>query len=150
MSRDYKIQMDNNMFAPIEEEMEFFFSSFFGSSYPSLYRKELCWKPPTDVYETDSYFVVILELAQMNPADVSITYRDGILFIRGMRRSVPPKERRQYHKLEINYGPFERKIAIPDDVDVEALVATYKEGFLEIQLPKLKNNEENVINIKVD
>ena len=130
--------------------MEFFFSSFFGASYPSLYRKELCWKPPTDVYETDDNFVVILELAQMNPMDVSITFRDGILFIRGIRKSVPPKERRQYHKLEINYGPFERKVAIPEDVDIEALSATYKEGFLTIQLPKSTQNKKDVINVKVD
>lgn len=138
------------LLGPIEEEIEFYFSNFLGSSYPSIYRKELCWKPPTDVYETDTDFVVILELAQMKAEGVSITYQEGVLFIRGVRKAVPPSEKRRYHKMEINYGPFERKIAIPDDVDVEKLSAQYRMGFLEIRLPKIQTPPTETIDIKVE
>lgn len=139
-----------DLLGPIEEEIEFYFSNFLGSSYPSIYRKELCWKPPTDVYETDTDFVVILELAQMKAEGVSITYQEGVLFIRGVRKAVPPSEQRRYHKMEINYGPFERKIAIPDDVDVEKLSAQYRMGFLEIRLPKIQAPTTETIDIKVE
>src|SRR4030043_187581 len=124
--------------SPIEEEVEFFFSNFFGTSYPSIYRNELCWKPPTDVYETDENFVVIMELAQMKAEDVIITYQEGVLSIRGVRKAIPPGERRRYHKMEINYGPFERKIVIPGEVDMDQFSAHYANGFLEIRLPKKK------------
>ena len=124
------------MLGPLEEEMDFFFSNFFGSSYPSLYRKELCWRPATDVYETSENFVVTLELAYINPKEVTITFQEGILLIRGIRKAVPPSERRRYHKMEINYGPFEQKIPIQSEVEINDLSANYKDGFLEIQLPK--------------
>ncbi len=138
------------LLGPLEDEVEFFFTSFFGSSYPSLYRKELYWKPPTDVYETDTDFVVILELAQMQPDEVSITFQNGILFIRGIRKSVPSNEQRQYHKMEINYGPFERRVAITEDVDINQLTAVYKEGFLEIKLPKIEKKASQSIDIEVE
>jgi HSP20 family protein len=134
-ANELKIKV-KEMLGPLEEEMEFFFSNFFGTSYPSIYRKELCWKPPTDVYETEKEYVVILELAQMNPEEVSITFHEKILTVRGVRKAIPPTEQRRYHKMEINYGPFERRIAITHDVDIENLSASYKNGFLEILLPK--------------
>ena len=139
-----------DLLGPIEEEIEFYFSSFFGASYPSIYRKELYWKPPTDVYETEIDFVVILELAQMKAEEVSITYQEGVLFVRGIRKAIPPTEQRRYHKMEINYGPFERKIAIPGDVDIESLSAHYKMGFLEIRLPKKKMPPAGSIDIEVE
>lgn len=135
---------------PLEEEMDFFFSNFFGSSYPSLYRKELCWRPATDVYEITDAFVVTLELAQINPKEVTITFQEGILYIRGIRKAVPTSERRRYHKMEINYGPFEQKIPIPNDVDVDNLSAHYRDGFLEVRLPKKQHSSIGTININVD
>ena len=139
-----------DLLGPMDEEVDFFFSNFFGSSYPSIYRKELCWKPPTDVYETEKDFVVILELAQMKSEEVSITYERGVLFVRGVRKAVPPTERRRYQKMEINYGPFERRIAVSENVDLESLTARYEDGFLEIMLPKRQSNMGISIDIEVE
>lgn len=139
-----------DVLGPLEDEIEFYFSSFLGASYPSIYRKELCWKPPTDVYETESDFVVILELAQMKAEEVSITYQEGVLYIRGVRKAEPPTERRRYHKMEINYGPFERRIAVPGDVDIENLSAHYKAGFLEVCLPKRMTPPMGSVEIEVE
>jgi len=125
-----------DLLGPLEEEIDFIFSSFFGASYPSIYRKELCWKPPTDVYETDKDFVVMLELAQMKADEVSISCQRGVMTIRGVRKAVPASEQRRYQKMEINYGPFERKIAVPSGVNIDKLTAHYSDGFLEIRLPK--------------
>ncbi|MCJ7813595.1 Hsp20/alpha crystallin family protein, partial [bacterium] len=124
MGNDKKLLLED-LLAPLEDEVEFFFSSFVGASYPLIYRKELCWKPPTDVYETDTDFVVILELAQVKNEEVSITFRDGILIIRGVRQTVPPSERRHYIKMEISYGPFERRVAVSGEVDMDHLSAHY-------------------------
>ena len=147
---DPKVIKLSEMLGPLEEEMEFFFTNFFGTSYPSLYRKELCWKPPTDVYETEDEFVVIMELAQMSPEDVSITLQEEILTIRGVRKAIPPAEQRRYHKMEVNYGPFERKIAIPVDLDMDALEATYQDGFLEIRLPKSDGPDLQNFDIEIE
>ncbi len=148
MGNDKKTMLED-LLAPLGDEVEFFFSSFVGASYPSIYRKELCWKPPTDVYETDTDFVVILELAQVKNEEVSITFREGILIIRGVRQTVPPSERRHYLKMEISYGPFERRIAISGEVELDRLSAHYKDGFLEIRLPKKRISPVNTLNIEV-
>jgi HSP20 family protein len=141
---------DLDLLGPLEEELDFFFSRFFGSPYPSIYRKELSWKPLTDFYETDKEFVLFMELAQINPDDVSIQLQDGLLTVRGARKATPPSERRRYHKMEINYGPFEQKVAVSDDVDMENLSASYHEGFLEIRLPKRKSEPGARVEIKVE
>jgi HSP20 family protein len=133
---------------PMEEELDFFFSSFFGSAYPSLYRKELTWKPSTDFYETENDYVLIMELAQIRPEEVSIQFHDGMLVVRGIRKTSPPIERRRYHKMEINYGPFEQRVSISSEIDVNRISAAYQDGFLEIRIPKKKTaNPLNTLEI---
>jgi len=139
-----------DLLSMVEEEFDFIFSNFFGSTYPSLYRKGIHWKPPTDFFETDEEFVVILELPQVNVEDVSITYQQGVLSIRGIRKAVPPSERRRYHKMEIHYGPFEQRISLPGEIDLEKLSANYQDGFLEIRLPKIDIPLNNSVKIKVE
>ena len=139
-----------NLMGMVEEEFDFMLSNFFGSIYPSLYRKGLHWKPPTDFYETDEQFVVILELPQVDIQDVSITYQEGILSIRGVRKASPPGERRRYHKMEIHYGPFEQKLPMPGEVDIDQLSAQYVNGFLEVRLPRLEAPEKESMNIRVE
>jgi len=116
-----KVHKIKSVLSSLDEEVEFFFSTFFSGAYPSIYRDELYWKPPTDVYETESSFVIVVELANMKSDEVSISYQDGVLTIRGIRQAEAPTEQRRYHKMEINYGPFERKVEIPVDIDIEKL-----------------------------
>jgi len=134
----------------LDEEVEFFFSAFFNGSYPSIYRDELYWKPPTDVYETEEAFVVVVELANMKSDEVSISYQDGMLTIHGVRQADAPREQRRYHKMEINYGPFERKVEIPEEVEIDRLTAKYEFGFLEIVLPKKRRTPGKTIEVEVE
>ena len=146
---DAKEWIVKDLLGSLDDEVEFFFSNFFGTPYPSIYRKELSWKPATDVYETESDYVVVMELAQIKTEEISITFQEGVLLIRGVRKAVPPPEPRRYHKMEINYGPFERRIAIPSEIDLEGLSAKYSNGFLEIRLPKRKVSGLDSVNIEV-
>lgn len=151
MPWDKKIKKEKmDLLGPLEDELEFFFSSFLGATYPTLYRKELSWKPPTDFYETEDEFVIILELAQIRPEEVQVTFQDKVLAIRGVRKTALPEEQRNYHKMEINYGPFEQKLVIMGEVDMENLSAHYSDGFLEIRLPKKTAGPDEVIDIKVE
>ena len=151
MNQSKRIDTDKkDTMSLIEDEFDFILGNFFGSNYPSLYRKGLHWQPPTDFYETEEEFVVILELPQVDIKDVSITYQQGILAIRGVRKAIPPQERRRYHKMEIHYGPFEQKILMPTQVELNQLEAHYKDGFLEIRLPKVNLTVNKSVNIKVE
>lgn len=94
------------------------------------------WSPPTDVYETESAYVVRLEAAGMQEDDFEVVFEDGFLLINGVRSDVP--ERRAYHQMEIHFGKFSTAILIPGPVNLDGAEAEYKDGFLTVRLPKVK------------
>jgi len=102
------------------------------------------WSPRVDVYETTESVVVKVCAAGLDPDRIELTISGDNRFItlRGIRveNDEDKADRIRYHQLEIYYGPFERIIALPSDVPVdrEKLHAAYRDGFLKIALPKLK------------
>ena len=92
------------------------------------------WRPPTDVFETDETFVVRVEIAGMDEAEILIELHEQLLVIRGLRQDV--HERRAYHQLEISFGEFLSEIELPGPIIAEKVVAEYKGGFLKVFLPK--------------
>ena len=96
------------------------------------------WRPPTDVYETDSSVVVKVEVAGMDEDDFAITLADRILVIAGTRHD--PSAKLGYHQMEILYGEFRTDVYIPETVDVDSIEASYKDGFLLVVLPKSRSH----------
>ena len=94
------------------------------------------WSPPTDVYETENNFVVRVEAAGMRESDFTINAEDNFLVISGVRSESP--EWRAYRQMEIRFGEFSTSIELPLGVDVSKADADYKDGFLNVILPKLK------------
>ena len=94
------------------------------------------WSPPTDVYETEASFVVRVEVAGMRESDFTINAEDNFLIISGIRSESP--ERRAYRQMEIRFGEFSTAVELPLGVDVSKADADYKDGFLNVILPKLK------------
>lgn len=92
------------------------------------------WSPPTDMFETDSAYVVRIEVAGMRQQDFQITLSEGFLSVRGTRADTP--ERRAYHQMEIRFGEFNTAIALPGPVDADQADASYEDGFLTVTLPK--------------
>ncbi len=94
------------------------------------------WSPPTDVYETDTDYVVRVELAGIRETDLEISFENGILIITGIRSDV--SERRAYHQMEIHFGKFSTAIGVPGPIDLDKSVAEYSDGFLTVRMPKIK------------
>ncbi len=100
------------------------------------------WSPPTDVYETETHYVVRVELAGIRETDLEITFENGILVITGVRSDVP--ERRAYHQMEIHFGKFSTAIGVPGPIDLDKSVAEYTDGFLMVRMPKIKATEVEI------
>lgn len=96
------------------------------------------WSPPTDVFETESDYLVRVEVAGLQETDLEISFQDGVLVIGGTRSDVPAG-RRAYHQMEIHFGKFSTAIGVPGPVDLEKSVAEYKDGFLLVRMPKAKS-----------
>lgn len=92
------------------------------------------WSPATDVYETGDSCVALVDLAGVREEDVVITYAAGWLEIKGER--VDKCVRRAYHQMEIHYGRFCSRVAIPASVDADKAVARLEDGLLTVTLPK--------------
>jgi HSP20 family protein len=92
------------------------------------------WRPPTDVYETEDKYVVIVEISGMNEEDFSVTLDQNILTISGLRRDT--MERKSFHQMEIYFGEFVTEVEFPSPVDVNRCTAEYDRGFLWVSSPK--------------
>jgi HSP20 family protein len=92
--------------------------------------------PQCDCYRTDDppTLHILLELPGVDPAAVNIVAVGTTLAVSGVRERPHPAGAR-YHQVEIEYGPFERRIELGEDVDTEAAEATYEAGMLRLEVP---------------
>ena len=84
-----------------------------------------------------------------NPQYVfKVNYEDGLLTVSG-ERTFEKKDDRNYHRIERSYGSFVRSFTLPRSVDVNKIAAAYKNGILEIEIPKLEESKPKQIQINV-
>jgi HSP20 family protein len=115
----------------LPETSAYYFSSLASwhlTSHPHM------WRPPTDVYETEDKYVVIVEIAGMDEENFSVTLDQNILTVSGERPGT--MERKSFHQMEIYFGEFVTEVELPSPVDVNRCVAEYSQGFLWVSLPK--------------
>ena len=94
------------------------------------------WRPSVDVYETDDALVIKAELPGVSKDDVSIDVHQNTLTLRGQRKHAAEVKNERYHRVERPYGTFQRSFVLPAVVDQDKVQATYKDGVLELHLPK--------------
>jgi HSP20 family molecular chaperone IbpA len=92
------------------------------------------WSPPTDLFESERAYVVRVEIAGMQHAELNIALEGRQLAIYGLRQ--PPGEQAAYHQLEVRYGDFLSMLDLPGEVDPGNIEAEYEDGFLLVTLGK--------------
>jgi HSP20 family protein len=117
----------------LTSEMEELFADLW---YHRLAPQRLGFRPRVDVYRTETppALHVVAELPGVDPGKVDLAINEGVLVISG-RRERPLRDGRRYQHIEIDYGPFERRIVIGEGFDADAAEATYEHGLLTIALP---------------
>jgi HSP20 family protein len=95
------------------------------------------WTPAVDIKESDNDIRIDLELPGLRPEDVEITAENGLLTIRGEKRSERKEgEDGRYHVVERSYGTFMRTFTLPQGVDETQIQAEFNDGVLSIRIPK--------------
>ena len=94
------------------------------------------YQPPTDIYETETEFVILVAVSRAS--EIKVRYSGGTIIVTGVRREPEPEVPKRYHLMEIYTGPFERRIVINADIEPEGIRSTYRDGLLEIRVPKRK------------
>ncbi|MCB1183039.1 Hsp20/alpha crystallin family protein [bacterium] len=97
---------------------------------------DLSWKPATDAYETEDSFIVQMDLAGMDPTQIEVLADEKTLLVRGIRRDSSGPGKKHFHKMEINVGPFSRRVPLSVEVDPGTAEARYRAGFLYVSFRK--------------
>ena len=98
-----------------------------------------------DLYSDGKDIVVKAEIPGANEKDIDVSLEDGILSIKGERKLEHEDKKDNYYRIERNYGAFSRSIKLPLEVKTDEAKASYKDGILEIRIPR----EEKVLPKKI-
>jgi HSP20 family protein len=107
------------------------------------------WAPACDIQETDQEYVVKADLPEVRKEDVKVEFEDGVLTVEGDRKLEKEAKDRRFHRIERGYGKFVRRFALPTEVDGNKVSADFKEGVLNVHLPKTVENKAKTIAVKV-
>ncbi len=108
----------------------------------------MAWAPSIDMYEKEDSFIVRAELPGVNKDDVDISMTGDTLTIKGERKPPAEVKEEDYQCCEVCYGSFSRSITLPSAVDTDKIEASYGDGILELNLPKVKEAIPAKIQIK--
>jgi len=132
----------------IQQEVNRLFDSFFGR--PAQTRSvERFWAPLADMYETKDNLVLKFELPGVSEKEMSLAITGDMLTVKGERKLNQDMNGESYHRLERVYGKFERAIPLPVPVQADQVKATYRDGVLEITLPKAEEVKPKEIRIGI-
>lgn len=107
------------------------------------------WDPPVDIFENDHEVVVKAELPGMSANDIDLKLENNILTLRGERRFEKEAKEENYHRIEREYGVFARSFALPTAINGDKVTAQYKDGILQVVLPKPEERKPKQINVAV-
>lgn len=118
-------------------DMERIFKDFLLAKKPVAILSEKTWSPPTDVFETKSEVVIKMEIAGVRKEGLEVSIKGDTLIIEGKRQDLYPAGKINFQQMEINYGHFRRVIRFSRPFESDKIKASYKEGFLIIEVPKI-------------
>jgi HSP20 family protein len=132
----------------IDREMNRLMNSFFGSSVCES-GCDYDFMPRVNVRENDDKVSLTFEVPGMDKGDIKIVVEDNILTVSGERKFSDEKSENDFVRSEIRSGSFSRSFTLPDTVDAEKVTADYKNGLLEVTLPKKEEKRPKQIEVKV-
>lgn len=139
---------------PLREIEDMFDRYTKAMGWPSIRGQELVatgdWSPRVDISETDAEFTVKAEIPEVKKEDVKVTVENGVLTILGERKQENEEKGKKFHRVERYYGSFVRSFTLPDNVDGAKIKATFKDGMLNLQLPKTAESKPKAIEVKVE
>ncbi len=133
----------------LQDELEELFADLW--RVPGFVGRRHGFRPHVDCYRSDdpASVTVVADLAGVDPADVEITVSERTVTIRGMRRRPSHACRVSFRQMEIEYGAFERRVALEEDVDPDGAAATYDRGLLTVVMPMAQKPRTGRISIAI-
>lgn len=146
-----------SVFEHMDRLFEDFLGRRFGSPWwPSIRWPEIRWpegmevSPSVDVFEEKDEIIIKAELPGMVKDDVNVNITEDTITISGEKKKEEKVEKKDYYRLERSYGSFSRSFHLPDDVQTEKIKATFRDGVLEIRVPKTEEAKKKEVKVKIE
>jgi len=110
--------------------------------------RDATWSPAVDIHEEAERFLVRADLPGVKPTDIEITADKGVLSLRGTRNFEQRKDDGHYSRVERVSGKFVRSFSLPENVQADAIKAQFKDGVLELTIPKVAKAEPRRIEVQ--
>jgi HSP20 family protein len=110
--------------------------------------RETGWAPAVDMIDRKDEIVLRADLPGLAEKDIEVTVQDGSLTIRGERKEEKEEKKEDYYCCERRYGLFARTLPLPAGVEADKVKATFKNGVLEVSMPKAKEAKGKKIEVK--
>lgn len=139
---------------PFQElrDLEKGLNRFFDTSYdflPQKLSKEAVWSPSLDISEDKNHVTIKADLPGVKQSDIDISVDNNILTIQGQRKHEEEHKDKKHHSLERFYGSFTRSLSLPAYVDADKIKASYKDGVLEVAMPKKEGAKSKQVKVEV-
>ncbi|MHB8121078.1 MAG: Hsp20/alpha crystallin family protein [Desulfuromonadaceae bacterium] len=131
---------------------DFFQRRFFAPSWmPRLKLPEFAdVSASVDMFEEGDELVIKADIPGMKKDEISIDFADDVVTISGEKKTEERTERKDYYCVERSFGSFSRKLQLPVDIQIDKTRASFKDGVLEIRMPKSEEAKQKVRKITVD
>ena len=107
------------------------------------------WAPRVDIAETDGEFIIQAEIPDVKKEDVKVTVDNGVLTLKGERKQEKEEINKKFHWIERHYGSFARSFTLPDNLNESKIEAAFKDGVLNLKIPKTREDKPKAIEVKV-
>jgi HSP20 family protein len=107
------------------------------------------WSPLVDITEDEKEYLIQAELPGMKKEDVRLAVENGVLAISGERKFEKEEKGRKYHRIERAYENFVRRFSVSEDADGSRVTANFKDGMLQVHLPKSVKAKQKTVEIKI-
>lgn len=138
------------------DEVQNRLAGFFGGSFPRVGNgngngglKLADWAPAVDITEDDKEYLVKADLPEMKKEEIKVNVEEGVLSISGERKTEKEEKEKKVHRIERSYGTFTRSFTLPEDADGAKITAEFKEGVLNVHLPKNPVAKPKATEVKV-
>lgn len=108
------------------------------------------WYPPVDILESKDSYLIRAELPGMKKEDFNLELNEGVLTLSGERKAEQPATGVEYHRSERLAGKFTRSFHLPQTVAQDGINATYRDGILEVYVPKAEEAKPKKITVNVN
>ncbi|WP_455388302.1 Hsp20/alpha crystallin family protein [Petrachloros mirabilis] len=106
--------------------------------------------PSLDVFEEKDEIVVKADLPGMNKDEIEVTVTENVVTIKGEKKKEEEVKEKDYYRRERSYGSFVRSVELPSEVKSDQIKANFKDGVLEVRMPKTEEAKKKSVSVKID